>query len=284
MGEHAYVFNWLQNSPDLPWARKMAESIGSHHHEYVFTIEEGIRVLRDVIYAVETYDVTTIRASVPMYILGQYVKKCGVKVLFSGEGADELFAGYLYNKSCPTAEAMVNECITKMERLHYHDCARANKSLATHGIECRVPFLDRDVVDFAMNQLPPSAKMSNGCDGNKQTKWYLRGEFDRYMNSDLRLRKKEQFSDGVGNEWIDALKAHANDNVSDDSLHDAEVLFPYQPPKTKEAFLYRKIFEELFGVEGVHTVFYTDETTACSTETANKWNETFVNDPSAKGL
>lgn len=273
----------LEDSPDLPWARKMASEIGSWHHEYTFTVEEGLDALRDTIYSVESYDVTTVRASVPMYLIGKHAKKCGVKVLFSGEGADELFAGYLYNKSCPGPTAMAAECITKMERLHYHDCARANKTLARHGIECRVPFLDKDVVHFAMNILSPEAKLSKTHpEGEKRTKWFLRDEFKGHMNEKLRTRTKEQFSDGVGNGWIKALKEHAEQTVH--TFDQAAELYPYQTPQTKEAFLYRSIFRDLFGEEGEKTVFYTDQTTACSSESATTWSDTFVNDPSAVGL
>lgn len=273
----------LEGSPDLEKAREMAMQMDSVHHEYVFTIQEGLEVLRSVIYAIETYDVTTIRASVPMYILGKYIRKCGVKVVFSGEGSDELFAGYLYFKHCPNRGEMHAECVDKMERLHYHDCLRANKSMACHGVETRVPFLDKDLVHYTMNVLDPVYKMSGTHpNGDKPTKWLLREEFKDYLSEDLIKRRKEQFSDGVGTEWIDALKAHAEKTVY--TFHKAAEIYPFQTPKTKEAFLYREIFTELFGKEGEKTVFYSDDTCACSTERGLTWSDTFKKDPSAKHL
>lgn len=275
----------LQDSPDLKKARMMANEIDSNHHEYIFTVEEGIQALRDVIYAIETYDVTTIRASVPMYLLGKYIRKCGVKVVFSGEGSDELFAGYLYNKWCPDRGEMHKECVTKMERLHYHDCLRANKSMACHGIECRVPFLDKDLVDFAMHQLDPKYKLSGTYPGGeKDTKWLLREEFKSHMPEDLLYRKKEQFSDGVGDKWIESLKEHADKVVYLCEFERADKLFPYQTPQTKEAFLYRSIFQELFGKESEKTVLYSNDSCACSSERGLQWNKSFKKDPSAKGL
>ena len=272
----------LRDSSYLPYARKMATSLGSWHHEYIFEIAEGIQAMREVIYALETYDVTTIRAGIPMWILGNYVRKCGVKVLFSGEGADELFAGYMYNKFCPNVEEMAAECKTKMDRLHYHDALRANKALACHGIECRVPFLDKDVVNYAMNELPPVFKLSETHpDGPKQTKWFLRQEFAGHIDERLRVREKEQFSDGVGT-WIEALKEYAETTVL--NFDDAEKLYPHQTPKTKEAMMYRQIFTDLFGDNQDQSVFYTDETVACSSERGAKWNDSFAHDPSAKNI
>lgn len=273
----------LEGSPDLRKARRMSIDVESYHHEYIFTVEEGLEALRHVIYAIETYDVTTIRASVPMYLLGKYIRKCGVKVVFSGEGADELFGGYLYNKFCPSAEEMHAECIKKMNRLHYHDCLRANKSMACHGIETRVPFLDKDFVDLIMNKFDPVDKLSHTHpEGKKKTKWYLRSllRYDNEIPKKILNREKEQFSDGVGNKWIHALKQHAEETVK--CFDKAKELYPYQTPQTKEAFLYREIFTELFGKDVDRTVFYTDETCACSSESALKWNDSFVRDPSAK--
>jgi asparagine synthase (glutamine-hydrolysing) len=273
----------LEDSPDLEKARKMADEMDSVHHEYVFTVEEGLRALRDVIYAIESYDVTTIRASVPMYLLGQYIRKCGVKVVFSGEGSDELFAGYLYNKWCPDRGEMHKECVTKMERLHYHDCMRANKTMACHGIECRVPFLDKDLVQFAMHEMDPRYKLSGTHpDGPRDTKWILRDEFKHYLPEELLYRKKEQFSDGVGSKWIDALKAHAESVVYD--FDKAVNMYPYQTPQTKEAFLYRSIFYELFGKIPEKTVLYSNDSCACSSERGMQWNSDFKKDPSAKDL
>ena len=273
----------LHGSPDLKWAREVAQSIGAYHHEYIFTVEEGIALLTDVIHALETYDVTTIRAGIPMYILGKYVRKVGVKVLFSGEGADELFAGYMYNRWCPNEQEMAEECKTKMDRLHMYDCLRANKALACHGIETRVPFLDKDVVHYAMNVLPPKYKLSETHpDGKKQTKWYLRDEFKTYLRENLRTREKEQFSDGVGDQWIEGLKTHAEQAVH--NFNHAETMYPHQTPKTKEAMLYRDIFTKLFGKDQDKSVFYTDETVACSSERGARWNVALRRDPSGKNL
>lgn len=267
----------LKDSPDLQYARELAMYFpGNKHHEFIFTEQQGIDALREVIYAIESYDVTTVRASVPMYLLGQYVAKCGVKVLFSGEGADELFGGYLYNRWCPSPEEMHAECITKMERLHLHDCLRANKSLACHGIECRVPFLDKNVVNYAMRVLDPSEKITI------PTKRLLRKEFELYLPKNVIERQKEQFSDGVGNKWIDALKIHAKNIYPD--ISNAAKQYPFQTPKTQEAYLYRCIFNELFGEKAEETVFYSDDTCACSSERGRTWNKEFSNDPSAKQI
>lgn len=267
----------LQNSIDLKYAKEMSIEMNSTvHHNVVFTVQDGIDVLRDVIYAIETYDVTTIRASIPMYLLGKYIKKCGIKMVFSGEGADELFGGYLYNKFCPSPEEMHAECITKMERLHYHDCLRANKSLACHGIECRVPFLDRDVVNYAMRTLDPQEKITT------PTKLLLRKDFAMVLPKTIAYREKEQFSDGVGDEWILGLKRYAR--ICCPSIEDAEKRFPFQTPKSREAYLYRSIFDEFFGKKGEETVFYTDKSSACSSERGMTWNENLVNDPSAKQI
>lgn len=273
----------LEGSPDLEKAKEMSRQMDAIHHEYIFTVKEGLEVLRNVIYAIETYDVTTIRASVPMYLLGKYIHKCGVKVVFSGEGSDELFGGYLYYKHCPNRGEMHAECVDKMERLHYHDCLRANKSMACHGVETRVPFLDKDLVDYAMNVLDPVYKLSGTHpSGEKSTKWLLRDEFRFYLSYGLRTRKKEQFSDGVGYQWIASLKEHAEKTVH--NFEKADVLYPFQTPKTKEAFLYREIFTDLFGSKGERTVFYSDDTCACSTERGLTWSDTFKKDPSAKDL
>ena len=267
----------LKNSDDLNWARKMAEHIGSNHHEFVFHPDEGIAILDKVVRAIESYDVTTIRASVPMYILGREVRKLGIKVLFSGEGSDELFGGYKYNQWCPSRQEMHDECVTKMERLHYHDCLRANKTLACHGIECRVPFLDKSLVHFAMHCLDPIHKLSKTHPGGeRQTKWLLRQEFLDAMPKQLALRPKVQFSDGVGDGWIDALRKHTES-------YRTPQRYAYQTPKTKEALLYRRLFDKHFP-HGEKTVFYSDETVACSSARGLTWSDSFIKDPSARGL
>jgi len=273
----------LKGSPDLAKAKAMATELDSHHHEYVFTVQEGLEVLRSVIYAIESYDVTTIRASIPMYLLGKYIRKCGIKVIFSGEGSDELFGGYLYCKHCPTRGEMHAECVDKMNRLHYHDCLRANKTMACHGIETRVPFLDKHLVNYAMNVMDPVNKLSGTHpDGEKPTKWLLREEFGHYLTKDLAQRKKEQFSDGVGSDWIQALKDHAEKTVH--NFGKADETYPFQTPQTKEAFLYREIFTELFGTTAASTVFYSDDSCACSTARGLAWSDTFKKDPSALGM
>ena len=268
----------LKGSPDLYNAREMAHFLPCvEHHEVTFTVEEGIAALRDCIYAIESYDVTTVRASVPMYLLGKHIKKCGIKVVFSGEGSDELFGGYLYNRFCPSREEMHAECVTKMERLHYHDCLRANKSMACHGIECRVPFLDKAVVNYAMRTLDPSEKMT------VPTKKLLRDDFKDFLPKTLATRVKEQFSDGVGDRWIEGLKEHAELTYTEDrdTWHKR---FPFQTPQTREAFMYRSIFSELFGSCGEETVYYSDDTCACSSERGLRWSKNLKRDPSAKQI
>jgi asparagine synthase (glutamine-hydrolysing) len=232
----------LQGSPDLAAAKKVAEHIGSVHHEIHFTVQEGMDAIRDVIYHLETYDVTTIRASTPMYLLARVIKSMGIKMVLSGEGADEIFGGYLYFHKAPNAQAFHEETVRKLSKLHLYDCLRANKSLAAWGIEGRVPFLDKEFMDVAM-RLNPKDKMA--IDG-KMEKWILRKAFEDYLPEQIVWRQKEQFSDGVGYGWIDSLKAEAERLVSDEKLLHAAKVFPIQPPKTKEEYRYRTIFSELF--------------------------------------
>ena len=251
-------------------------------------MEEGLESLRDVIKAVETYDVTTIRASTPMWLLARAIKKTGIKMVLSGEGSDELFAGYLYNLYCPNAEEMEHECKRKMSQLYAYDCLRANKSMGDFGIETRVPFLDQNVVDFAMNGLSPSMKLSGTHpDGPKPEKWFLRDAFREHLPGYIVDRTKAQFSDAVGSDWIDALQAYATCKVSDSDLNNASEIWPFQTPDTKEALLYRRIFSEIFKHvdEADKTVIY-QPSIACSTGQAAKWHAQFKNclDPSGDAI
>ncbi|MAJ81518.1 MAG: asparagine synthase B [Legionellales bacterium] len=276
----------LKGSEDLKRAKDVADFWKTVHHSIEFTEEEGFEALNDVIYAIESYDVTTIRASVPMYLLGKAMKKCGIKMVLSGEGSDELLGGYLYNHHCPGAKEMHKECVLKMDRLHYHDCLRANKSLACHGIECRVPFLDKKFVHHTMFKMDPRDKLSQTHpDGPQMEKWTLRNDF-MFMLKDLPqiiARQKEQFSDGVGNKWINYLKEKSNKKYTDEYFKKMQEKYIFQPPQTKEALLYREIFQKFFN-NCDETVFYTDETVACSSEVAIKWSDQFKKDPSAESL
>lgn len=282
-GMHTFSIG-LEGSPDLKYAKELSKWLNSNHVEVIYTPQEGISVLKDVIYAIETYDVTTIRASVPMYLLAQKIKRFGIKVILSGEGSDELFGGYLYNHFCSNPDEMHKECVLKMSRLHYHDCLRANKSMACWGIETRVPFLDNKVTDYAMHVLDPTEKLSHEHpSGKKMEKWTLRETFN-YLPDYIKDREKVQFSDGVGDKWIQALQEHAGCSVTDAQMEKRKETFDFQTPQTKEAYLYRKIFTELFGQKTEKTVFYNNNTTACSSENAFKWNDDFKPDPSAKLL
>lgn len=272
----------LKDSPDLAAARKVADHIGTVHHEVHFTIEEGLDALRDVIYHIETYDVTTIRASTPMYLLARVIKSMGVKMVLSGEGADELFGGYLYFHKAPDAREFHEETVRKLSKLHSYDCLRANKSLAAWGVEGRVPFLDKEFMDVAM-RLNPADKMSGG---GKIEKYILRKAFEEYLPKEVAWRQKEQFSDGVGYGWIDSLKKITAEKVGDDELRNAAYRFPVNTPDTKEAYFYRSIFADLFpGDEAARTVPF-EKSVACSTAKALEWDEAFknLNDPSGRAV
>ncbi len=272
----------LKESPDLAAARKVAEHIGTVHHEVNFTIEEGLDALRDVIYHIETYDVTTIRASTPMYLLARVIKSMGVKMVLSGEGADELFGGYLYFHKAPDAKEFHEETVRKLSKLHLYDCLRANKSLAAWGVEGRVPFLDKEFMDVAM-RINPNDKMSGG---GKIEKHILRTAFEDYLPHEIVWRQKEQFSDGVGYGWIDTLKKITSEKVSDEELKNATYRFPVNTPDTKEAYFYRSIFSEHFpGDEAARTVAF-EKSVACSTAKALEWDEAFknMNDPSGRAV
>lgn len=278
----------LKDSPDVAVAKQVAAEIGTNHVSIEYTIEEGILALREVIRAIETYDLTTVRASTPMWILGRRLKARGIKMVLSGEGSDELFAGYLYNLYCPSETAMVQECKHKLEQLHAYDCQRANKTLADWGVETRVPFLDKDVVDFAMNKLPPVYKMSGTHpDGSKPEKWFVREAFRGIVPDCVVDRTKAQFSDAVGSAWIDSLLLYAERQVTDTQLAAASEKYPYNTPATKEAYLYRSIFASLFAHDGAEkTVLYQPKSIACSTGAASEWHENFKTqlDPSGESI
>ncbi|MDM9630973.1 asparagine synthase B [Robiginitalea aurantiaca] len=272
----------LEGSPDLAAARKVAEHIDTVHHEVEFTIQEGLDALRDVIYHLETYDITTVRASTPMYLLARVIKSMGIKMVLSGEGADELFGGYLYFHKAPGAREFHEENVRKLDKLHLYDCLRANKSLAAWGIEGRVPFLDKEFMDIAM-RLNPSDKMIG--DGRME-KWVLRKAFESYLPESVTWRQKEQFSDGVGYSWIDTLKEVVEAEVSDDQLTNAHYRFPIQPPTSKEEYYYREIFESHFPSDAAARSVPQEPSVACSTQTALEWDEAFknLNDPSGRAV
>ncbi len=272
----------LVGSPDLAAARKVADHIGTVHHEINFTIEQGMDAISDVIYHLETYDVTTIRASTPMYILARAIKSMGVKMVLSGEGADEIFGGYLYFHKAPTPKDLHEETVRKLDKLHLYDCLRANKSLAAWGVEGRVPFLDKEFMDVAM-RLNPADKM---CKDGRIEKWILRKAFEGYLPAEVAWRQKEQFSDGVGYGWIDHLKAHAAASVTDEQMEKAAERFPINPPLNKEEYVYRCIFAEHFPSDSAARCVPSVPSVACSTPIALEWDEAFkkMNDPSGRAV
>lgn len=272
----------LKGSPDLAAARKAADHIGSVHHEINFTIQEGLDAIRDVIYHLETYDVTTIRASTPMYLLARVIKSMGIKMVLSGEGSDELFGGYLYFHKAPNAQAFHEETVRKLGKLHLYDCLRANKSLAAWGIEGRVPFLDKEFIDIAMRQNPEDKMAKNG----RMEKWVVRKAFEDYLPESIAWRQKEQFSDGVGYSWIDTLKAIAEAEVSDEQLANAKYRFPINPPMSKEEYRYRTIFSEHFPSDQAAACVPSVPSVACSTPIALEWDAAFknMNDPSGRAV
>lgn len=278
---HSFAIG-LEGSPDLAAARTVADHLGTVHHGFTYTIQEGLDAIRDVIYHVETYDVTTIRASTPMYLMARKIRAMGIKMVLSGEGADEIFAGYLYFHKAPSAEALHEETVRKLLSLHQFDCARANKSMAAWGVEARVPFLDKAFVDIAM-RLNPKDKL---CGTGRMEKQLLRECFGHELPAAVAWRQKEQFSDGVGYGWIDQLKAQAAEKVSDDELREAAVRFPYNPPVTKEGYLYRTYFDELFPHPDAVKVVPGGPSVACSSPTAVLWDEAFQGclDPSGRAV
>ncbi|MDX9723122.1 MAG: asparagine synthase B [Myxococcota bacterium] len=272
----------LAESPDLVAARKVAEHIGSVHHEYVYSIQEGLDALRDVIYHIETYDVTSIRASTPMYLMARRIKALGVKMVLSGEGADEIFGGYLYFHKAPNAQEFHEENVRKLELLYKYDCLRANKSTAAWGVEARVPFLDREFLEVAMS-FAPREKM---CGPGRIEKDVLRRAFEPMLPAEIVWRQKEQFSDGVGYSWIDSLKAHAEAQVSELDMQKAAYRFPHNTPSTKEGYLYRAIFESHFPSAAAAACVPGGPSIACSTATAIRWDATFAAnaDPSGRAV
>lgn len=272
----------LKGAPDLTAARRVADHIGTVHHEINYTVQEGLDALRDVIYHIETYDVTTVRASTPMYLLARVIKSMGIKMVLSGEGADEIFGGYLYFHKAPSAEAFHEETVRKIGKLYLYDCLRANKSLCAWGVEGRVPFLDKEFLDVAM-RLNPKDKMAGG---GKMEKWILRKAFEDMLPESVAWRQKEQFSDGVGYNWIDSLKRITSEAVSDQQMSRAAARFPLNPPRNKEEYYYRSIFEELFPSQAAASTVPSVASVACSTAEALAWDESFknLNDPSGRAV
>ncbi len=272
----------LKGSPDLAAAKKVANFIGTVHHEINYTVQEGLDAIRDVIYYIETYDVTTVRASTPMYLLARVIRSMGIKMVLSGEGADEIFGGYLYFHKAPDAKAFHEETVRKLSKLHLYDCLRANKSLSAWGVEGRVPFLDKEFLDVAM-RFNPEAKMAND---EKMEKWPLRKAFEDIIPKEIAWRQKEQFSDGVGYNWIDTLKKITSEQVSDEEMAHAAERFPINPPMNKEEYFYRSIFEEHFPSDAAARCVPSVPSVACSTAEALAWDASFknMNDPSGRAI
>jgi len=278
---HSFAVGLL-GSPDLAAARTVAEYIGSVHHEINFTIQEGLDALRDVIYHLETYDVTTIRASTPMYLLARVIKSMGIKMVLSGEGSDEIFGGYLYFHKAPDAKAFHEETVRKLSKLHLYDCLRANKSLAAWGIEGRVPFLDKEFMDVAMRLNPEEKMAKNG----RMEKYILRKAFEGLLPESILWRQKEQFSDGVGYGWINSLKDLTSSAVSDEQMSQAKFRFPVHTPRSKEEYYYRTIFSEHFPSDTAAACVPSVPSVACSSAEALAWDASFqnMNDPSGRAV
>lgn len=276
----------LEGSPDLIAARKAADFIGTVHHEVHFTIQEALDAVDDVIYHLETYDITTVRAATPMYLLARVIKSMGIKMVLSGEGSDELFGGYLYFHKAPDAKEFHEETVRKLSKLHLYDCLRANKALAAWGVEGRVPFLDKEFIDIAMN-LNPKDKMSRTEDGKPRIeKWIVREAFKDYLPEEIVWRQKEQFSDGVGYSWIDTLKETTNRLITDSQFAMADKRFPINTPATKEEYYYRSIFAKHFPSESAAKCVPHEASVACSTAKALEWDEAFrkMNEPSGRAV
>ena len=272
----------LKGAPDLAKARMVADHIGTVHHEINYTIQEGLDAIRDVIYFIETYDVTTVRASTPMYLLARVIKSMGIKMVLSGEGADEIFGGYLYFHKAPDAQAFHEETVRKLSKLYLYDCLRANKSLSAWGVEGRVPFLDKEFLDVAM-RTNPSAKM---CPGTTMEKKIVREAFDDMLPAEVAWRQKEQFSDGVGYSWIDTLKKITSEAVTDEQMAHAAERFPIHTPQNKEEYYYRSIFAEHFPSDSAALSVPSEASVACSTAIALEWDASFKgkNDPSGRAV
>ena len=284
----------LKGAPDLAKARLVADHIGTVHHEINYTIQEGLDALRDVIYFIETYDITTVRASVPMYLLARVIKSMGIKMVLSGEGADEIFGGYLYFHKAPSAEEFHKETVRKLSKLHLYDCLRANKSLSAWGVEGRVPFLDKEFLDVAM-RTNPKAKMCSVLPASRSgeadpkasiEKRIVREAFEDMLPEEVAWRQKEQFSDGVGYSWIDTLKKITSEAVTDEQIAHAEERFPINTPLCKEEYYYRSIFEEHFPSESAARSVPHEASVACSTAVALEWDEAWknMNDPSGRAV
>ena len=278
---HSFAIG-LDGSPDLKAAKIVADDIGTVHHECKYTIQEGLDALPDVIYHLETYDVTTIRAATPMYLMARKIKSMGIKMVLSGEGADEVFGGYLYFHMAPNKEELHHETVRKLQKLSKYDCLRANKSMAAWGIEARVPFLGKEFLEYAMN-IDPADKM---CTDGKAEKYVLRKAFEGIIPDEVLWRQKEQFSDGVGYNWIDSLKANADEKVSDDNLANAKRKFPIQPPTTKEGYYYREIFDEMYPSNEAALTVEAGPSIACSSPVAFRWSKEFekMDDPSGRAV
>ena len=286
---HSFAIG-LEGSPDLAAAQKVAKHLDTVHHEIIFTIQEGIDAIKDVVYQLETYDITTIRASTPMYLMARAIKAMGIKMVISGEGADEIFGGYLYFHKAPSAEEFHKETVRKLNKLHQYDCLRANKSLAAWGIEGRVPFLDKEFMDVAM-RINPKDKMIHGESPDLRSrqameKWVLRKAFEDMLPESVLWRQKEQFSDGVGYSWIDSLKEMVNKEITDEQIANAQYRFPIQTPASKEEFYYRSIFEEHFPSDTAALSVPSVPSVACSSPVALEWDESFknMNDPSGRAV
>ncbi len=298
----------LKGAPDLAKAKLVADHIGTVHHEINYTIQEGLDAIRDVIYYIETYDVTTVRASTPMYLLARVIKSMGIKMVLSGEGADEIFGGYLYFHKAPSAKDFHEETVRKLSKLHLYDCLRANKSLSAWGVEGRVPFLDKEFLDVAMRTNPeakrpaplphPSSTFGSKCgtqcrEGSNYfqgegliEKYILREAFADLLPEEVAWRQKEQFSDGVGYSWIDTLKAVTAAAVSDEQMAHAAERFSINPPKNKEEYYYRSIFAEHFPSDSAALSVPSEASVACSTAVALEWDAAFrnLNDPSGRAV
>ena len=270
----------IQTGPGT--ARKVAQHIGSIHHDVHFTVQEGLDALSDVIYHLETFDVTTIRASTPMYLMTRQIKAMGIKMVLSGEGSDEIFGGYLYFHKAPNAREFHEETVRKLRSLHMFDCLRANKSTAAWGVEARVPFLDPEFLDMAMKINPQEKMIGNG----RMEKWILRKAFEDLLPPEVAWRQKEQFSDGVGYSWIDSLKAEANSLISDKDFAQAKDRFPDKTPQTKEAYFYRQMFESHFPQPSARACVPDGPSIACSSPAAIRWDASFANaaDPSGRAV
>ncbi len=278
---HSFAIG-LEGSPDLAAARVVAKHLDTTHHEVIYSIQEGLDAIRDVIYHLETYDITTIRASTPMYMLARAIKSMGIKMVLSGEGSDEIFGGYLYFHKAPSARDFHEETVRKLDKLHMYDCLRANKSLASWGIEGRVPFLDKEFLDVAMRLNPEDKMITPG----KMEKHILRQAFEDYLPASVAWRQKEQFSDGVGYNWIDTLKELVNSQVSDEQMKHAHLKFPIQTPTSKEEYYYRSIFYEHFPSDAAARTVPSVPSVACSSEVALEWDIAFknMNDPSGRAV